>query len=117
VLDLYKGQFLVEFYSEWSEELRRQLEGKYLNAMLSLEAIMENRGEYATAIGLLEKLLDIDPYHEEAYCKLIKLQFSQGDKVAAEITYRRYSKIVPAEIGLSPQPWLEDLRRGTSITE
>jgi len=109
-LDLYKGQFLVEFYSEWTEELRRQLEDKYLKAMLSLAAIMEHRREFVTAMGLIEKLLDVDPYHEEAYCKLIKWQFAQGDKVAAEQTYRRYSNAVSAEMGLNAQHWFENLQ-------
>jgi two-component SAPR family response regulator len=109
-LDLYKGQFLVEFYSEWTEEMRRQLEDKYLKALLSLATIMEQRRELTTAADLAEKVLDVDPYHEEAYHRLIKWQFAQGDNAAAEQTYRRYSDVVSAEMRLNTRDWFDSLR-------
>jgi DNA-binding SARP family transcriptional activator len=104
----------VEFYSEWTEGLRRQLEDKYLKAMITLADIMEHRREFMTATSLIEKLLDIDPYHEEAYSRLIKWQLAQGDKVAAEQTYRQYSDVMATEMGLNKRDFFNNLPRSTT---
>ena len=113
-LDLYKGQFLVEFYSEWTEGLRRQLEDKYLKTMITLADIMEHQREFTIATSLIERLLDIDPYHEEAYSRLIKWQLAQGDRSAAEKTYRQYSNMMATEMGRSKRDFFNNLPRSTT---
>lgn len=116
-LNLYKGPLMVGIYSEWTEQRRRELEELYLRTLSSLATIKENQSDYKIAIELLEKFLDIDPYQEEIYIRLIKYQTARGDKVAARQAYSRYATTITNEMGLNPQPEIVKLRRNILMTE
>lgn len=51
-LSLYQGPFLKGVYADWSETLRREIEGKYRSALASLAAYHAARKEYSEAIPL-----------------------------------------------------------------
>ncbi|GAJ23571.1 unnamed protein product, partial [marine sediment metagenome] len=88
---------MEEFYNEWTEMRRRQLEDKYLKAFSLLASFYGDRGKYDTAIALLEKSIAIDPYQDEAYCQIMEWQLTVGDRVSALRTYKRYLDIAPGE--------------------
>lgn len=116
-IHLYRGQFMVGFYNEWTEQRRREIEDQYLRTLSSLAIIRENHSDYKTAIELLEKYLDINPYHEEVYHKIIKLHLARGDKVAAEQVYWRYAHTFTTEMGLAPRIEMENTDWGILMTE
>jgi len=116
-IHLYRGQFMMGFYNEWTEQRRRELEDQYLRTLSSLAIINENQSDYKTAVELLEKYLDINPYHEEVYHKIIKYQLARGDKVAAEQVYWRYARTFTTEMGLNPQIEMKDLDRSILMSE
>ncbi|GAI45662.1 unnamed protein product, partial [marine sediment metagenome] len=59
-IELYRGPFLGEFYSEWTEMRRHQLEDKYLKVLSLLANFNADRRRYDKAIALLEKFIAID---------------------------------------------------------
>ena len=116
-VELYKGPFMEEFYSEWIDMRRRQLEDKYVKALSQLANYHSSRGEYATAISYLEKSLDIDPYQDEVYCKIIEWHLASGDKASALRLYKHYLDTMTRELKLDPLPHISDLRKRIMISE
>jgi len=110
-IEIYRGPFMKEFYGEWIELLRRELEDKYLRALSSLVSLKGDRGEHEAAIVLLEKYLVIDPYYDEVYCQIMEQCLALEDKASALRTYRRYIDGVASELGVSPPARMEELHK------
>jgi ATP/maltotriose-dependent transcriptional regulator MalT/DNA-binding SARP family transcriptional activator len=108
-IELYKGPFMPEFYSEWVEIERRELENKYIRILSQLANFKAERKEYNPAISLLEKFISVDPYHEEVYCQLIEWYLAMQDKISALRTYKRYLDIVTSDLDVKPSTRLDDL--------
>jgi DNA-binding SARP family transcriptional activator len=115
--ELYKGPFMGEFYSEWTEIRRRELEDKYVKALSQLANYHSSRGEYATAISYLEKSLAIDPYQDEVYCKIMEWHLASGDKASALRLYKHYLDTMTRELKLDPPPHISDLHKRIMISE
>lgn len=110
-LKLYVSPFLSEFYSDWSQARRRELEDKYLRILCLLAKYYADRKDYGKAMSLLEKLMGIDPYNDEAYTQMMKLQLAEGDTTSAVRTYRRYLEIAGDTPDLTVPPQLRQLHR------
>jgi len=108
-IEIYRGPFMQEFYSEWTEMRRRQLEDKYLKAISMLSSFYGGKGNYDRAITLLEKSLAINPYEDEIYGQIIEWHLVVGDKALALRTYKRYLDTVAAEIHSMPSARMEKL--------
>ena len=100
---------MPEFYSEWVEMRRRELENKYLKAISMLTNFYGGKGNYDRAIALLEKSLGIDPYREEIYCQIMEWHSMVGDKPSALRTYKRYLDTVAVEMESMPSSRMEEL--------
>ena len=110
-IELYKGPFTEEFYSEWTEMQRRELEDKYLRGISLLANFYGNEGKYDRAIVLLEKFIIIDPYQDEAYCQIMECHLAAGDKVSALRIYTRYLDTVAGEMEFVPPARIRDLHK------
>lgn len=95
---LYKGSFMDEFYSEWIDLKRNELETKYLRVLSSLANCYEERGETEKEIRILEKLISEDHYQEDAYKKLINCYKKLGDNIASKNVYKKYIKYIVDEM-------------------
>ena len=107
----YRGTFMNEFYSEWTEMPRRQLEDKYLKALSLLASFNRDRGKYNRAIVLLEKFIIIDPYQDEAYCQIMECHLAAGDTASALRVYRWYLDTVGGEMEFVPPARIRDLHK------
>jgi len=110
-IEIYRGPFMKEFYGEWIELLRRELEDKYLRALSLLVSLKADRGEHEVAIVLLKKYLTIDPYHDEIYCQIMEQYLALEDKASALRTYKRYIDGVANELRVSPPARMEELHK------
>jgi len=108
-VELYRGPFMGEFYSEWTEMRRRELEDKYLRAISLLANFYGNEGKYDRAIALLEKFIVIDPYHDEVYCQLIEWHLAIGGKISARRICKQYLVTVASEMEFVPSARMRDL--------
>ena len=88
-VDLYKGPFAEDIDSEWSNELRTELEFDFLKALSSLAELQEGKGEYQQSINLLEQALALDDLQEEIYYKIMDLYIRLHDQVSATRVYSR----------------------------
>jgi LuxR family maltose regulon positive regulatory protein len=111
-VSLYEGPFLSEFYSEWCDELRSDLEIKYHSALMNLASYNRSRGYFRQAIDLLEKVIDSDPYNEEAQYQYIQTYIDTNDLFSALQQLRKYARISVEELGTDlPARFLECHRR------
>jgi len=110
-VELYRGPFMREFYSEWAGIGRRELEDKYLKALSLLANFNADRRKYDKAIAFLKKLVAIDLYNEEAYCQLMEWHLAVGDKVSALRVYNQYLNIVVDELGAVPSARIQQLNK------
>jgi DNA-binding SARP family transcriptional activator len=108
-IQLYRGAFLEEFYSEWTQTHRRQLEDKYLKALSSLAGFYANKGRYEEAIALLQRFIAIDPYQDEVYFQIMEWHLAAGDRTSALRIYKQYLDSVATEVGFVPSARLKAL--------
>ena len=108
-IDIYRGPFMQEFYSEWTDMRRRELEDKHLKAISMLSNFYGGKGNYDRAITLLEKSLAIDPYEGEVYSQIMEWHLVVGDKASASRTYKRYLDTVAGEMESMPSARMEEL--------
>jgi ATP/maltotriose-dependent transcriptional regulator MalT/DNA-binding SARP family transcriptional activator len=108
---LYRGPFLEEFYSEWCETLRRELEHHYISALARLAGYYAAKGDYARSVTPLERIIEIDPYREEVYAELMKACGRMGNAVAALKWYEYYCHTAGKDLGATPSQELTDLYR------
>lgn len=108
-IDLYKGSFLEDFYSEWCETVRRDLENQYLRALASLAGYRAARGQYAMSIELLEKCLAIDSYRDDLQYELMNCYLLAGKLGDVIHCYRRYAGLLKKELGVEPPQRIRQL--------
>jgi DNA-binding SARP family transcriptional activator/uncharacterized protein HemY len=96
-LELYGDTFLEELYSEWIEVRRRELENKYLRALSLLADCYASRGNYSQAVALLERFIAIDPYAEDAYCRMMRWHLAEQNRSLALRTYKQYVELADDE--------------------
>jgi len=110
-VELYKGPFMTEFYSDWTEMRRRELEDKYLKTLSLLTSCCADKGEYDKAIALLKKSIAVDPYQDEVYCQIMEYQLTAGDRASALRTYKRYIDTTAGEMEFAPSARLQELHK------
>jgi len=102
-LELYTGELLPEDrYEEWVQERREELKRTYINLLLELAALYEEREEFGAAIEALERTVAEEPTHEEAYARLMRLYTLSGRHQEALGQYERLRQVLMRELGREP---------------
>jgi ATP/maltotriose-dependent transcriptional regulator MalT/two-component SAPR family response regulator len=115
-IELYKGPFMEEYYSEWTEAQRHELENKYLKALSKLAGYNGHRGKIDRAIALLEKFISIDPYHDDVYRQMMEWHLEAGDKISARRIYRQYIRNIAGEAEFIPPDSILELHKRISAS-
>lgn len=109
-LALYGGEFMTGFHSEcgttydlWLDTVRRRLERKAADAAWSLTDRAEVRGDTREACTWARRVLELQPYHERAARRLIRLLATTGQRVEALHMYAAFVGRLKGE-GLAPEP-------------
>jgi DNA-binding SARP family transcriptional activator len=102
-LDLYGGDLLLEDrFEPWSEARREQLRARLAELLLDWAAELDRRGDSRAATLALERLVDVDPLNEEAYCGLVRLNALAGHRHVALRWFRRLEDRLREELGVEP---------------
>ena len=96
-LELYKGSFAPEFYSEWAESLRWQTEEQYLRLLATLSASYSQAGQFRRSADLCQRILDVDEYNEAAWYRLMSNYIQSGHQEAAKFCHNRYAQIITSD--------------------
>jgi two-component SAPR family response regulator len=108
-VELYRGPFAIDFYSDWLEADRRRLEDMYLRSLARLAEYERGRGNHLEAISLYEKAVQLDPLNDSLSYRLVETYSEAGELEAAMRCYRRHAETVRDELGEEPAAALTDL--------
>ncbi|WP_170928622.1 AAA family ATPase [Deinococcus hopiensis] len=88
----------------WLQAQRERLDEQRL-AVLRREAVrLENAGDYATAARLADLHVHLDPVSEEAYRRLMRLRYLQGDRDGALQAFASCQATLARELQTEPLP-------------
>jgi predicted ATPase/DNA-binding SARP family transcriptional activator len=103
-VELYAGDFLLRQEYEWANEARERLRNRALALLDDLADRARDEADFAAAMSYSRRLLQIDPWREDAVRKLIVLRQMTGDRAGAAQEYRTFAKALRDELGTEPMP-------------
>lgn len=108
-IELYRGDLMEGFsvrgaavFDEWLTVERERLRLQALQGIYMLAAHHTARGEYTAAIQYTTRLLEMEPWHEEAHRQLMLLLTLNGQRSAALMQYETCRRILASELGVEP---------------
>jgi two-component SAPR family response regulator len=110
-LALYKGQFAMDFYSEWAETLRWQLAEQHMSLLTTLAAAYSEAKEYKRSADICQRIVELDEYNEAAWYRLMSNYIHSGQIEAARFCYKRYVQVLTAEDVGEEVPDFDELQR------
>lgn len=102
-MDIYKGDFLPEdLYSLPIEQKREKLRRMYLDVLIRMARIYEDRGTMSRAISLYRKVVQTDALMEKAYQRMMMLYFERGERNEAIRVYEDCKKALSEILDSEP---------------
>lgn len=106
---LYQGSFLHQLavansasFEEWALLTRERLERQAFGLLTELAAHHERCGAYNEAMTYAQRLLELEPWHEEAHRQVMRLLVRCGQRGAAIAQYKTCRRILAEELGIEP---------------
>jgi DNA-binding response OmpR family regulator len=104
-LALYKDDYLREnLYEDWPSDRRERLRELWISSMFRVAAICADRCEYSDSVRLMKKVLEIDPYRENAYQALMLYLSRAGRRGEAIQLYRYAERLFAQHLAAQPAP-------------
>lgn len=108
-LDLYRGDFLDDFYlsnapdfEEWVMGQREQWRQTAVTGLSKWLNAAGQQNDHTIGIPLARKLLTIEPWHEESHRHLMRLLAVSGQRSAALAQYETCRRLLADELGIEP---------------
>ena len=103
--------FLVGEDGRWITARRDWLSSILARALdCRVEALLAN-GELPLAIDQARALLELEPYRESSYLRLMRVLIMRGDRAEAVRVYQECRRRLAAELGVAPSPETDSLAR------
>jgi DNA-binding SARP family transcriptional activator len=107
----YAGDFLEEdLYEDWAAGPREEARALYIAVVRALARLSETAGDHEAAGRHCLRILERDPYDEDAHLALVRTRLSARAHGEARRAYTRYAARM-AEIGVEPAPFAEQAAR------
>ncbi|WP_027483395.1 AfsR/SARP family transcriptional regulator [Deinococcus pimensis] len=96
---------------EWLRAERERLEEWQLIGLREHATTLEAQGAHDAALSVVLRLLDLDPYSEDAHRRLMRLHARMGNRHRALRAYERLCEVLRHELGVEPLPETVSLAR------
>jgi predicted ATPase len=113
---LYRDDFMSGFslkeganFNEWALARAEILRRDFASILQTLVEDHSTLEQFASAVPYAQRLVALDPFHEEAHRKLMQLYVLNGQQSAAIQQYRSLEKLLRKELNLDPQPETREL--------
>ncbi len=108
-INYYQGDLLPSCYDDWILPERERLRQLALAALDRLLTLLEAQRDYGTAIRYGQRLLQLEPFNEARYRRLISLYAANDDRTGALQLYQRCVAMLQAEFAAEPAPATQEL--------
>ena len=99
---LYTGRYFSDKAYEWTLNTSTRLENDFKTLIYRLATEYMKTGDQKAACSAIARILEQDPYEEEAVEKLMSLLLYSGENAAAARVYREYEEKLKAELDIAP---------------
>ena len=104
-LSLYNEDYLREnIYDDWPSDRREKLRELWISALFRCGAITADRCEFSDSIRFIKRVLDADPYRENAYQALMLYLTRAGRRSEAIQLYRYAERLFAQHLAAQPAP-------------
>ena len=107
-VEVFSGELLPAAGEEWLVDERARLHRQcveLIDGLLSASASAPATGEArAKVTALAARRIDLEPFEERGYQRLMALQAEAGDRAAAVTTFHRCASTLERELGVAPDP-------------
>jgi predicted ATPase/DNA-binding SARP family transcriptional activator len=110
-VNLYRGDFLAGIdingapvWEEWLTVQRERLRQSAVRVMYALAVLDTAAGRYDEGVNTLNRLLALDPWHEDAHRQMMLLLVYLGQRNAALVHYAQFRRDILSEVGTVPEP-------------
>ncbi len=104
-LALYNDDFLREnIYDDWPSDRREKLRELWISSLFRSGAICADRCEFSDSIRFMRRVLDADPYRENAYQALMLYLTKAGRRSEAIQLYRYAERLFAQHLAAQPAP-------------
>jgi len=107
MIELYRGDYLQSFYSNWCIRRREELRQWYMEAHRELARMAWDDEHIEESMAHWQQVLAVDSCSEEAHYGLMRCYVRCGKRSLAVRQYQRYAKTIEHELALSPAPLLQ----------
>jgi predicted ATPase/DNA-binding SARP family transcriptional activator len=110
-LRLYTGELLPQDrYDDWASGRREDLQQTYLSLLIAQARLEQSGGQWQAAIGACQRVIALQPTHEEAHGLLMRLHALSGHRAQALQQYQQLASTLQAELAVEPDPSIHRLR-------
>lgn len=110
-VDLYGGDFLAGFYAlhapdfeSWLVAEQARLRELAIQALQTLAGYYTEKEAWASGLACIRRLLNLEPWREEAHRQLMLLLAYNGQRSAALAQLEICRQVLEAELGVEPGP-------------
>lgn len=109
MVELYRGDYVQAFYSDWCTFQRDKLRIAYLDARQQLAQIAWRGEQFDESASHWQQILAVDNCLEDAHYGLMRCYMRQGKRGLAMRQYQRCEEVLERELGVEPGPPMQNL--------
>jgi DNA-binding SARP family transcriptional activator len=102
-LDLYRGDFLRHATdADWATSERNRLSARFVLLSVQLGELLTRRGDCRAALAVLDPVLSMEPWNEDATVLKMRCCAKTGARSMAATAYRACAEALASEFGIKP---------------
>ena len=108
---LYKGPLLPGLYDEWALFEQERYSVRYRAALQDTVRLLTAAGKFEKALDFALLAVSASPDVEQCHYDLMRLYLKLGRPHEARLQYRRLTRILRRDVGVSPSQEVKELRK------
>jgi DNA-binding SARP family transcriptional activator len=102
-LELYRGDFLRQATdADWATAERNRLCARFVLLSVQLGELLTRRGDCRSALAVLDPVLSMEPWNEDATVLTMRCYAKAGARSMAAAAYRACAEALASEFGITP---------------
>jgi DNA-binding SARP family transcriptional activator len=102
-LNLYRGDFLGQVAgADWATAERSRLRARFVQLSIHLGELLAGRGDHAAALAVVDPVLSVEPWNEDATVISMRCHARSGARSMAADAYRSCAAALTREFGIRP---------------